>query len=1000
MFKNVPFYAFRIITSVLLLLIFIPTKALTELYNNKKKETLIKSIPVKFLENKGQLLDDRGKPADYVWFKGGSNGVDVYITEFGLTYIFTKYEEKEDEKENEKEKENIKMKWERIDMKLKGASLKKENIIKEGESITDNNFFLGHCPNGIMHAKQYDKIIIKNVYPGIDWVLYNADARGFKYDFIVHPGANPDQVELEYTSLKQLKTNDNGGLVMQTDLGRLEEGAPFAYLKESKKGVTCGFELLTKINKGKLHTTTFGFLMNDSYNKTETLIIDPQLTWSTFYGGGSFEGTISLDSDPSGNLVMHGYTASTNLPTLNNGGYFQGTWAMSVQTEFILKFDNAGVLLWATYFGTTVSNIGSIKFDNGGNVFMVGQTTSTNFPVVNAGSYFQGTSTGTDAFILKFDGSSNILWSTYYGGSGADYANALDIDNSGNVFITGITTSTNFPVQNASTYFLSTLPTGATLSGYMLKFDNSGNRLWATYVPYISATAITTDNTGNVFVGGNTTSTAIPVLNPGGGAYFQAVPTGSNDAFLLKFTNTGNLLWSTYFGGSGNELSISLISDDNGNVFMSGSTTSTNLPVHNAGTYFQSALATTTNAALAADIYITKFSGSGVCQWSTYFGGNGNDLHTAQDCLAMDSCGNLYIGFESMSTNLPLQQSCDGGFIDSMNTEGIYYRDIYVASFTNSGSLRWATYLGGDGNDFRASLATDSHDHLYITGEWANCTLNSSYSWINPGGSTYFDSTANGSDDVYIVRFKFTQTNYSFLYPQQICGNIGNISPTVSTGFIYGGNFVSQTGLSLNPLSGQINLTLSTPGTYTVNYLWPGGPGCNCVAQGGIQSSAIVSIVSLPTISISGNNTICVGAQASFTASGAYTFTWSTGSNSGTLKIKPTQTTTYTVTGKGAKNCTATKTIQVVVLPCTGIETQQIESDVIKIFPNPNKGEFKIESEKDVSLTIVNELGQHIRKIKLSAQNDRKIVISDFAAGIYFIIDDKKQQSIKVVVDK
>ena len=144
---------------------------------------------VSFLENKGQMMDTEGKPVPFVLFKAEASGMNVYITEKGLTYVFVKIEEdkKEEERELEKkkdkhqelmlpgeqeEKPKAEMAW--INVNLKGSTIKRENIIKEEQSAEHFNYFYGHCPEGIYDVYQYKKLTIKNVYPNIDWVFYNS----------------------------------------------------------------------------------------------------------------------------------------------------------------------------------------------------------------------------------------------------------------------------------------------------------------------------------------------------------------------------------------------------------------------------------------------------------------------------------------------------------------------------------------------------------------------------------------------------------------------------------------------------------------------------------------------------------------------------------------------------------------------------------------------------------------------------------------------------------
>jgi gliding motility-associated-like protein len=821
--------------------------------------------------------------------------------------VFLKFEEEEAEgrkgtKETEGmggyEEEKINVEWARIDMALKGANIKKENIVKEYPLQTNFNFFYPHCSDGIYGVKEYEKITIKDVYPGIDWVFYNSNEKGAKYDFIVHPGADPAQIQMVYSSKKKLNITNEGRIQIKIEQGKLTENAPESFL--DGKLIDSKFKLLSaEKNSNGGYNTTIGFDFANGILPTTnfSLRIDPQLTWATFYGGTAADGPQSVATDNAGNVFVTGYTNSSNFPVQTAGTFFQGTntggWI-----SFILKFNNAGNLLWATYYAGCQGS--SIACDGSGNVFVTGSAAATNFPVQNAGTFFQGVLAGTtDAFILKFDNAGNRLWATYYGGSGSGYDEATSIacDVSGNVFVTGHTPSSGFPVQTAGTFFQGA-NAGGNYDVFILKFDNVGNRLWATYYGGSgedNGNTIACDGSGNVFITGLTTSTNFPVQNAG--TFFQGASAGSTDAFILKFDNAGNRLWATYYGGSGADNGYSIACDGSSNMFITGITASNNFPVQNAGTFFQGALAG------GSDAFILKFDNVGNRLWATYYGGgSGNESSnvTNNDKLAIDQCGTVYVSFETSSTDMFTQVPCDGGYYDDSHNGGTY--DIFIASFSNTGNLIWATYLGGNGLDFRSPMATDNAGNLFVSGEWTSGIIDATYPLTNPGGGSYYDGTFNGNDDGFMVKFNKIPLTLT-LTPNIVntgCGCTGSTTITASGGcapysYAWSNGQTTQTATGLCSGSYTVIVTDALCNTQTTTLSITG----QAVILTPTQTNATCSGLGSATVAVAGG-------------SGLYTYTWSPsgGSSSSAAGLSPGNY-TVTVTDANVNGCTNTQTFTI-----------------------------------------------------------------------------------------
>ncbi|MCX7878718.1 MAG: SBBP repeat-containing protein, partial [Ignavibacteria bacterium] len=472
---------------------------------------------------------------------------------------------------------------------------------------------------------------------------------------------------------------------------------------------------------------------------------------ATFYGGNYSDYGYSITADTSGNIYVTGYTNSTNFPTENPGGgaYFQGSRAEEADA-FVIKFNNSGIRIWATYYGGNGMDVGrSIESDISGNVFITGWSLSTNLPTYNPGGgvYFQGTYGGgiNDAFILRFTNVGVRTWATYYGGNDIDYGLSAGTDISGNLYIAGETRSTNLPTQNpgGGAYFQGVI--GGSFDAFILKFTNNGLMTWGSYYGGFfteSASSVTADISGNVFLTGQASANSLPVYNPGGGAYYQGTYGGGGDIIILKFTNSGVRQWATFYGGNNTDNVNSVSVDASGNVFIAGSTMSGTFPLYDAGggAYYQG------SHAGSYDVFILKFTNSGVRQWATYYGGDASDDSKA---MSVAINGNIFISGSTSGGSFPLLDPGAGVYFQG--TYGGGPADAFILKFTNNGVRQWATFYGGSGNDVGYGVCTDPAGNVFMTGQ----TTGGTFPLQNPGGGAYYQGThgGEGSSDVFISKF-------------------------------------------------------------------------------------------------------------------------------------------------------------------------------------------------------------------------------------------------------
>ncbi|MGA3019936.1 MAG: SBBP repeat-containing protein, partial [Bryobacteraceae bacterium] len=481
-----------------------------------------------------------------------------------------------------------------------------------------------------------------------------------------------------------------------------------------------------------------------AYDHARELVIDPTLTYATYLGGSDNESSRGIAVDASGNFYVTGFTFSLNLPVTS--GAFQ-----------------------TAYHG------GSPESDTGG-----------------------------DAFVAKYTPAGALVYLTYLGGGkginspvGADdVGDAIAVDSAGNVYVTGYTSSLDFPTVKGSyqTTFggqTANQNLGPFGDAFVAKLNPTGTAL--VYSTYLGGngddrgTAIAVDSKGNAYVGGDTLSTNFPTLNP-----YQSSFKGSGgspplcsgcgvlinfgDGFVSELNAAGTaLVFSTYLGGALDDSVTAIALDGSGNVYVGGATLSSDFPTTlNAYQSKYGGAASDNNQPVlkTGDGFVAKFDATGKLVYSTYLGGSGDDAVMG---LAVDSTGAAYVTGFTSSANFPVSataaQKTFGGPPGVTGERGFVWGDAFVAKLAPSGSsLVWATYLGGNQDDAGMAIAVDSSGSA-IVGGFANSTnlaVTSTAQQKTFGGNSTPDFT-DPTGDAFLA--KVSPDGTSFLYLSYYGGN-------------------------------------------------------------------------------------------------------------------------------------------------------------------------------------------------------------------------------------
>jgi len=724
--------------------------------------------------------------------------------------------------------------------------------------------------------EQFSRVRYHEVYPGIDLVYYGKQGK-LEYDFKVAPGADPSLVALNFAGPQLLNLNDNGELSLAVGADTLQMHAPRVYqtLNGQEQEIPARFVLLAD-NK-------VGFQVG-AYDRSRELVIDPVLSYSTFLGGSVSENFPTVAVDSSFNIYVAGSTTSTNFPTTS--GVLQTSLAGTANI-FVTKFSPTGAapLLFSTYLGGngTDASVG-VAVDKAFNVYVAGTTSSSNFPVVTATAYQSAAKTaGNHVFISKLNSTGTALvYSTYLSGSGTDTATGMAIDPQGlgQVFVTGTTSSTDFPLSTVTPPFQST--SLATTQFFVSKVDTTAVGLisldYSTYFGGGNPTTgtatgggIAVDSSGNLYITGGTNflhtnaTNDFPILNGYQDCLDVSTPipppispppcpttVTALDAFVAKINPTAaqgsQLIYSTYLGGSADDIGYGIAVDTAGNAYVTGSTGSADIVLPTVITPFQPAYSGNTDAFLGKIGNPITTSPIYPLNYYSYLGGaSGTDIGLA---VAVDPSQEAHITGSTASTDFnvvnPVQSTLAGG------------TDAFAAvlSTTTSSVVGtqgvYSTYLGGSGNDRGTGIAVDPDGVSYVVGE----TASANFPVVTP-----FQASLNGAQDAFLSKLTplsgvsisgtVSPSPVGVGNPANFVFSIVNNGPDTATTISFS-DTLPAAGATFTSITASPGSCITTPVNGVVTCTL--GP----LAVG---STATVTLVLTPSVAVSLSNTGCISVN-------------------------------------------------------------------------------------------------------------------------------------------
>jgi hypothetical protein len=640
-------------------------------------------LPLYFIENQGQV------DSQVAYYLAGGES-SIYFRSGGLTFALSGTPASSVTATGE-ELPAVTVSY---GLKLDFLGARDVRPVGEGKTEAVVSYFKGKPEQWHTGLSTYSRIAYPDLWPGIDLVYYGRGAE-LKYEFVVHPGADPAQIRLAYCGASALSVDEAGQLQVVTPVRTISDAAPVAYQEVGgeRRTVAATYALDEETATPDMHA--YGFQVG-AYDRSLSLVLDPGLIYSGFLGGSGDDFGNSIAVDSSGNAYVTGWTSSTDFPTKTGPDLdYNGP----NDDVFVAKVNPSGTgLVYAGFLGGSSGEEGyGIAVDSAGNAYVTGVTDSDDFPtLVGPDPSYIGNG---DAFVAKVNPSGTALvYSGLLGGSGADYVYGIAVDSLGNAYVTGRTDSDDFPVV-AWPY---TSYKGGDWDAFVAEVRADGsNFVYSGYLggsSWDGSNGIAVDSAGNAYVTGATWSDDFPTK--GSWPYNNNSYNGAADVFVTKVNPSGaGLAYSVFLGGAGDDVGRSIAVDSSGSAYITGDTNSEDFPTL-VGPY--------AGYNGSYDAFVAKMNPSGTDL--VYSGFLGGDSYDEGDGIAVDSSGNAYVTGYTSSSDFPAQ----GPWPYNRYNGGS--EDAFVAKVSSSGALAYSGFLGGSGDEEGSSIAVDSSGNAYVTG--------------------------------------------------------------------------------------------------------------------------------------------------------------------------------------------------------------------------------------------------------------------------------------------